>query len=555
MPDSMIKDDTVALQSISNGDAKCRPLSKPQRGSTRSMNQLKKLAAPKFLKSGENPLSLASQRIGSKDLDLSGDPELELFFDKLSSADPDSSDLVDELVAVRPSRELSVTFSTSTVLPDDVREDEVAEHMGSLEEMSPIKKASYDRTVKALGLFEPNIPRKRISAFMLGWGARQKWDRSATDSTMRRWNAAQIHERKSFESSTIHAEMTLRAAVKHAESMGQKSPNSFTTAVVLGQLAAYLNTLSNHYEPFASTLITELLKAIYVNGNTTFEKIHNIGSKSGISGVCKHIDTARLYKRVTYHDAAKQLLARVDVIENEMQMYSEGVTLQTLIDKRNLAIRYGARQAVKTIQIMLFKAWQGYIERKHEKEYLRQHIKNIEEERHRLSEEVKQKQKLIEGANQVHKEAEEALVREKKHMAHLEADMQKMELDDVQERREMAQLRDDLRSQVLANERLKSELENAQALIKELKDTTSANDESIAAAREEVAAANQAYKTSEEDYGKMKCERDQLASELQRLQNQYDLPPQVLPAAEEVSKGSSFKESSSRKKKDSTRAR
>ena len=35
------------------------------------------------------------------------------------------------------------------------------------------------------------------------------------------------------------------------------------------------------------------------------------------------------------------------------------------------------------------------------------HIKNIEEERHRLSEEVKQKQKLIEGANQVHKEAEE----------------------------------------------------------------------------------------------------------------------------------------------------
>ena len=251
---------------------------------------------------------------------------------------------------------------------------------------------------------------------------------------MRRWNAAQIHERKSFESSTIHAEMTLRAAVKHAESMGQKSPNSFTTAVVLGQLAAYLNTLSNHYEPFASTLITELLKAIYVNGNTTFEKIHNIGSKSGISGVCKHIDTARLYKRVTYHDAAKQLLARVDVIENEMQMYSEGVTLQTLIDKRNLAIRYGARQAVKTIQIMLFKAWQGYIERKHEKEFLRQHIKNIEEERHRLSEEVKQKQKLIEGANQVRKEAEEALVREKKHMSHLEADMQKMELDDVQER-------------------------------------------------------------------------------------------------------------------------
>ena len=161
---------------------------------------------------------------------------------------------------------------------------------------------------------------------------------------MRRWNAQQIHQRKDFDSSTIAAEVTLRGAVRHAEAAGQK-PNSFTTAIALGQLATYLDTLSDPIRALRRDPGNRVAQGDLRQWQPTFEKLQEKGSKTGISSVCKSMDSAALHKRITYHDAAKQLLARVDELENEMAMYSEGVTLQTLIEKKRLGDPGSSRKA------------------------------------------------------------------------------------------------------------------------------------------------------------------------------------------------------------------
>jgi hypothetical protein len=508
------------LSGSSRGFGRSRPGTAGRLSTTRSAPHLKKLAPPKFLSSGENSVAKTSQPFGSSSatmsLDLSADPTLAALLESVGdtslSGGLDDSNALVAVVAARPSRELSVTFEES--------EADVVPQVDSPQKGSPLKSPNYARTVKTLGLFEPNIPRKRIAEFMNGWGARNKWDRPATDSVMRRWNAQQIHQRKDFDSSTIAAEVTLRGAVRHAEAAGQKTPNSFTTAIALGQLATYLDTLSDQFAPFAATLGTELLKAIYVNGNSTFEKLQEKGSKTGISSVCKSMDSARLYKRITYHDAAKQLLARVDELENEMAMYSEGVTLQTLIEKRDLAIRYGSRKAVRAIHIMLFYAWRGYIERRKEKEFLRSHIKKIEEERHGLSEEIKSMKASILGADDVRKKAEEALATQKRHNVALERDMAKMEADDVQERAEMGQLRDDLRAQVIANEELQTEFSGSQAKVKELEDALALAATTLAQVKADAAADKEtALSAAAEEQAKLREENEVLTLALQALKS------------------------------------
>ena len=496
---------------LSGGDAMRSRKFEGRMATTRSAPHFKKvLPPPKFLSSGENPLTSSSHRFGStKGLDLSSDPMLEALLTGEGLLEIGSNSGGEELVVATPSRELSVTFEAANV---------EGPQTDAKSQASPQKHASYARTVKSLGLFEPDIPRKRITEFMLGWGARERWDRSATDSVMRHWNAQQIHQRKSFDSSTIAAEVTIRAAVKHAEAAGQKTPNSFTTAVALGQLAVYLDTLSDHFAPFAATLTTELLKAVYVNGNTTFEKMQERGTKSGISTVCKSMDAARLYKRITYHDAAKQLLARVESLETEIQMYSEGVTLQTLIEKRDLAIRYGSRKGIRVISVMLFYAWRGYIERKREKEFLKGHIQKIEEERHNTSEELKAVKNSVAGADKVRKEAQEAFESQKRHNAELERDMAKMEADDVLERHEMSQLRDSLRSTTIANETLQKESADARAEIQKLQgDSTLAAQQLAQVKADSEAALAAANALALEEQERLNEELTALRAELNAL--------------------------------------